>query len=634
MSGVAGRDPGGAVAGVVRGTAPAVRRRAPHPGVFSQSDERWFTVAACALLVVASWRVQAIVPGPAGDFGWMFGLHQARTDGLRFGADVTFTYGPLAWLALPSSLSRLEVAAAVLVWFPLVLGYLLVVQAALRDLVAARWAWLATVGTAAALVPDASAMPGGVIVMAAVASLLYGTRALPARVRSVLPVVAGAIAGTLLLVKFSSGVIAGGCVAGAIVSLAERRVARLVAFAAGAATACLLLWMGSQGRPTDLAAYLAQSVEFAQGYAGAMGMEIGRQPEYLAAAVIAVGLAAALWRLRARASWLQLAVLVGIVWAVFKQGFVRHDSHSALFFCVTTALAAVLAAIQRSPPIGLLAVFSLVAQTAAIGSGLLALDPRTGLDRLGELVILAVDPGYQGDLNRAARLALRQRAALPPEILTAIDRRSVDVEPFDEHLAWAHGWTWRALPTIHGYAAYTPRLDALNVEALRDEARAPRTILREDSPITLDGRATLWDPPRTQLELLCRYRVVARAGGRQVLARSGNRCGAPQPLSSRRYGAREVVDVPAVENGIVVARITPHTGAGHRLGAMLFKPRDLTVQVDGRAWRLPWGHAGAPLVLSVAGADDVGFEGTPVRATRLRLRYPATIAFEVIPLTS
>ena len=51
------------------------------------------------------------------DPGWMYWIHRASTDGLQWGRDVVFTYGPLGWLSQPNSDFRvhLVISSVVLV---------------------------------------------------------------------------------------------------------------------------------------------------------------------------------------------------------------------------------------------------------------------------------------------------------------------------------------------------------------------------------------------------------------------------------------------------------------------------------------------------------------------------------------
>ena len=607
---------------------PAGPRPAPGPERFRDPGT---IVALCGALVVAWWRLAPFVPRPAGESGWIFALHQARVDGLRAGSDVMFTYGPLAWLAFPWSLSRGEIGLGVALWFAVALGFLTALHASLRTIASPPRALLATAGVAATLTVG----PAGAIgTIGTVAALLYVTRTLPPAARTAFPVVTGMLAATFLLVKFPSGTLVGLVGTAAIVSLPERRLPRLATFCLSSVVALVVLWLISQGQLDHLLEYIRHSLEFGRGYAGAMGFEAsGYEPEYALAALISAALLTALARLRrARIRWLFILAVVVVLWASFRQGFVRHDGHSAQFFAIAAALSITLAVLQRSALLAVAGCLSLVAQAASIGGSVADLDPSRGVRSFAEAITMVASDGFRRTTNRAARLEVRRWLNLSPELLDAIGRHTVYVEPFHEHAAWAYGLRLRPLPTLQSYAAYSNPLDELNARVVRDENAAPEAILRPDNGITLDGRYLLWDPPRTQFEVICRYRIVTRAGGWSVLIRSTNRCGPTRRLAERDYAAREPIAVPQVDNGIVLATVRPMTGLAHALASLLFKPPNLMVQVDGRSWRLPWGHVGTPLVVSVIGADDFKLGGAPVVARQLRLAYPARVVFEAVSI--
>ncbi len=56
---------------------------------------------ATAILVLA-WPFRSQFPRVTLDLSWKMGLHQAARDGLAFGRDIVFTYGPLGFLSWPT----------------------------------------------------------------------------------------------------------------------------------------------------------------------------------------------------------------------------------------------------------------------------------------------------------------------------------------------------------------------------------------------------------------------------------------------------------------------------------------------------------------------------------------------------
>ena len=53
------------------------------------------------IVALLGWRVGFETPGPGVDASWNAGLAMAVEQGLHFGRDVVFTYGPLGFLSTP-----------------------------------------------------------------------------------------------------------------------------------------------------------------------------------------------------------------------------------------------------------------------------------------------------------------------------------------------------------------------------------------------------------------------------------------------------------------------------------------------------------------------------------------------------
>jgi hypothetical protein len=53
------------------------------------------------LVALLGWRLGFALPGPGLDPSWWAGLYMATDQGMQFGTQVVFTYGPLGFLGLP-----------------------------------------------------------------------------------------------------------------------------------------------------------------------------------------------------------------------------------------------------------------------------------------------------------------------------------------------------------------------------------------------------------------------------------------------------------------------------------------------------------------------------------------------------
>ena len=110
--------------------------------------------------------LQAFTPAPGLDPGWMTALNLARTGGLRFGSDVTFTYGPWGWLDVPVTAEGAAIGVAVGFSMLSAVVVLLTIRNALRRSLPSPWADVAA--TASAIVAVRAGTPSFTVALALV----------------------------------------------------------------------------------------------------------------------------------------------------------------------------------------------------------------------------------------------------------------------------------------------------------------------------------------------------------------------------------------------------------------------------------------------------------------------------------
>ena len=114
------------------------------------------TILAVVGLPLRSTRAQSLFGGP--DVSWQFGVSLAHTEGLHFGRDLVFTYGPLSFLSVPNDVYLLGAVLGVL--------YLLLAGAAFYYLFV-RWL--------AELVPPVAVIAIAVVCMVVWSGVVNGT---------------------------------------------------------------------------------------------------------------------------------------------------------------------------------------------------------------------------------------------------------------------------------------------------------------------------------------------------------------------------------------------------------------------------------------------------------------------------
>jgi hypothetical protein len=554
----------------------------------SAPTEAWhrgrFATASLFALVVA-WYVPWSPPLPEAslDPAWKLALQIARDRGLRFGADLEFTYGPMGSVAIWQYWPSTYLAGALF--------------------------WFATAGVATILIVRATP-PGPRRIAAACGLLGFGLLfdaallVLPLAVvlhswrrsRDLLWSLAGLVLlAPLSFVKFTALPVCGLAVvtAGLLGDLPMRGTAQRFALFAGTfAVACLATWLATGQSLALLAPYLADSVEIARGYTQAMSLPPGMHgPAAILSLPVAVlfvvaavdasrDLSPGNGRIR-QLAWAGFVVCIALV--VWRQGVVRLDrQHLFASFVIMGAGTLLIVATLRPRPRAVAAVLVGALAGLALASadwpGALFHDVLAtrvgGLARAAAALSRLELPGSERERSLAAwRAGLRDPLAGRPG--------TYEILGHDQHLLVLRDETqWRPRPTLQGYAAYTPGLAARLGEWIRSPD-APRWLTIR--PATIDARWAAQDDASLWPLLPSRYTVVDRLAGTLVLERRAD------PLPAVRSGTRSLdvmvrdwFVVPAeFQAGDVHLRITEasaHAGVAGRifpgLGALFMEVRE------------------------------------------------------------
>ncbi|HEV7616105.1 MAG TPA: hypothetical protein VGO36_07730 [Solirubrobacterales bacterium] len=574
------------------------------------------------LVALLGWKVAMTPPSVGLDSSWNGGLAMAVHDGLRWGDDIVFTYGPLGFMNGRA------------VWFG-DLGVIALVYGASLSIafcVALVWALRRTLpalpaAAVAFLVITVLPLIEESIVLGALIAIGALARERSERVVNAL-VVGGATFGAIeVLIKFSAGPVIAAFFLIALVGLRARwwQVAGYLALLAAEVLGLWLITGQSLGQVPD---FLRNTYEIVSGFSAAM-ITSTDVPAWqvtaatVAAIAIAIGVVVASYRgsyRDRRARWAGVALMALASFTVFKEGVVRTDAgHLSLFFSTICIL-------WIAIPWARARWYWLLAGTAVIVAVGWPVRPEgqtnntdvvANVEQAWEQVRNLASPSRRQALTESGRGAMAAAYRLEPAALAALRGHTVTVEPWEIGAAWAYGLDWKPLPVFQNYSAYTSQLDRLNSEALANPD-GPERILRENVGLvnpefptrTIDGRFPGWDPPEQARTALCDFAVVEATARWQVLARTPDRCGPSRPLGSVEASPGEAVDVPAPgPNEVVWARIDGVEVSGlERLTALLAHPRTRHAIVNGdRSFRLIAATAADGLMLR--GSNGIGGKG-------------------------
>jgi hypothetical protein len=570
-------------------------------------------------LVVAllGWQISFQTPGAGLDPSWNAGLAMAVDQGLRFGKEVVFTYGPLGFLNSRivwfSGLSVLSFLYAAALYVLFCVGLVWSLRRALPLLVTILVAFVAV-----AWLPMPLLEIGLLTAVFACFWLLEAERS--GRALWAFVFAASAFAAPAALIKLSTGPLVAVVFLVALIGAragARRIAAYIVVFLA----LVVVLWLASGQRLGDVPAFVGHTIEISSGYSSAMLRSTTVAPWKVVAAVVAaigsgLALVAAtwLWGGRDRATrWAGVVIAALVSFAIYKEGVVRVDAgHLTVLFGNAAVLwiAVGLGGRHRRLMLAAAAIvfaISLPVRPAGLGT---SFDPVSNVRDAVENARTLFSPGRRDTLIADGHAAMEAQYGLAPQGLAAVRGHTVAVEPWEAGAAWAYELDWRPLPVFQNYSAYTPGLDRLNAEAVEDPA-GPERLLRHNPLVVqpefpgadLDDRFLGWDPPEQARAVLCNFAPLWEDERWQVLGRVEDRCGAERAIGSVSATAGETVDVPAPGPGeVVFARIH---GAGvsglERVQAFLFHAASRHAVVNGTTrYRIIPETAGDGLLLRAA----------------------------------
>ncbi len=544
------------------------------------------------------------------DPSWQFALNQAVAQGLVFGQDVIFSFGPYAAVynrVYHPATDGLMLLGALLFWA----GY-----AGLCLLVTRRggvvWPTLLAVFIAGAMyLPDPVLFSLPLLVALATYRITLPSDhpggIPPAASRPRYLALIFAPLGLLPLIKGTALILAVAIAGLCSVMLARRRQRFLALSALGVPPlTALALWLIAGQPVAALPDYVVTMVSVISGYTEAMAVK-GKASEVISYAVIAVLLLAyvvSATKGDPRDSRVFLLASCGLIlFLAFKAGFVRHDSH-AVIASTTIVVASVLLAslFPRWPAAGLVTLALLAwvyVDQGHVGSSAHSMVGRIG-KTYGDVWLGLRERFLAGGNPLPARYGdalgkIRGRAPLPS--LTG----TTDIYAYQQSRLLASENSWAPRPVLQSYSAYTPRL-ARMVEAHFRTGRSPANMIFRVE--TIDGRYPTLDEGVIWPALIENYSVERVFADFAVLRK--DRAAPASALGGAYYEAEHRIDeqvrLPRPDRPAYAELILKPTWLG-RVRALFWKPPPLTLTVtlrDGtaRTYRIVSGMTETGFILS------------------------------------
>jgi hypothetical protein len=539
---------------------------------------RWIRLGVAVLAAVYLFLITfPELPAPivqGVDPAWVFGINEAKAQGLSFGSQIFYTYGPLGYLLSPqdigSNLSKSLVFGTALAAATAVLGgwALLRCSSLWRSLIF-------LMGFAAALrIRPGSEERELLPILLALALTMEAQQPMHA-------VIAGAtvLAAAGLLMKFSLGV---SCAAtlGAYLLLERlrRRVTtgHLAVYATGYACVVALLFVFSGNRAADLGSFLYYSVDLALHYSDAMSL-----PGPLVGVMLAVACAVFLVTYAATSAGpgVRLVTLMSlpVLFLTYKFGFVRYDPEHffepfATFIGCLSLLVLVTAARRDAVLLGVGMLLGLGSYSAMLLDrqadlpSLAMLSPAAGVERIRAYADWGELRSHLAEWSAAALSELE----LPTQLKAQLQTGTVDVVPMLATYVAANKLNWNPRMVFQSFAVMSPLIDHVNASHFTAE-NAPDFVLYGFHSI--DARHPFFDEPAAVRALFCHYRIERAEPQLLVLRHTIPLCGKVIGGEHRTVSWDAEIPLPEDQAGLLVRLRFRYTWSGRVRRLLLRSPQ-------------------------------------------------------------
>lgn len=564
------------------------------------------------------------------DASWRMALGRFFLDGLQFGRDVVFTYGPLGFL-MGKTYSGL-IFWGLLAWQVIATGIFatLILYWGERLKGWSRLGFFAFMVLFGVTYEDALHM---LMIALAVFELLRRVDH-PWHWSTSLLLLMLALQSVAKFTNLLLALLGVATVTGLALWRHRRGTAfRLLAWYVGG---FLLGWILCGQNPLNLPAYFANSWHVSEGYQEVMGVATPAAPLWKALVILAVlygylGLNLFTQRDRSRsvAATLILGVFIHLNW---KHGFVRSDGHMVgFFYCALLPITLFPTLLDETGP------YLRLKRWALVGAGVLCvLGIRDTIPSLVDSARVILQARLQGNFNRAWHVAdlredydmlLTRELALYdlPRTRAIVGNRSVDVFGHDQASVIYNKFNYHPRPVFQSYSAYTPELAKLNADFYLSE-RAPDFVLLRVSSI--DGRLPAMDDSAVLYLLTQRYHFILNEKFFQLWQKNPapiEPTPAPRVIERRALAIGEPWSLADHNQEPLWVRIDLRPSLLGRLRTFFYKPPVLQLAIEDihnltRTYRMPAPIGRAGFIINPIIEDLTAFTyfsiNRPERATK------------------
>lgn len=555
------------------------------------------------------------------DASWRMALGKFFLDGLQFGTDVVFTYGPLGFL-----MGKTYYGSGTL--YKLMLGWQLVAALGCATIImmwgerlqagAPRFFFYGFFLLFGATYEDALHM----LIIAIAGFELLHRLGQPWKWTSFLLIGAVAVLGNVKFTNLMLGAFVVALVSGH--ELWHRRFRDAGKLLGTFVGVFLLVWIACRQNPLNLPAYFANSWNVSQGYQLVMGIATPPEPFWKAVVTVVVLAVYALVTLFTHAdrprTFVRVLLLGGFVYMNWKHGFVRSDGHMiGFFYCALLPIVAfplLLDDGQLRPrlrrwaliPIGLLCLVGIRDTLPGLIDYGLGIFQTKVWKNIGNAATL---PSLRDTYTDS--LAQQRNGLDMPRTRAVIGDSPIDVMGYDQAAALFNKFNYQPRPVIQSYSVYTRKLAQLNADFYASD-RAPEFALVRMSSI--DDRLPAMDDSAALYVLAHRYHYVLSEQGYQLWQKNPGPFDlaaiAPKPLAAQTMKIDEPWLIEAHADQALWVQIDLRPSLLGRLRNFLYKPPMIYLDVQDSSgatssYRMPAPMGQAGFILNPLIADLAGY---------------------------
>ena len=519
------------------------------------------------------------------DQSWVFALNQAMSQGLAFGKDIIYTFGPYAFVmhrVYHPSTELLMVSGSLYLAFFYWVSFVFL----LKD-VARFWGWVFCVLIGGLCIEQDVLYYSFPLLIGLASSKLIcfldDNGSTKTKLAKFYVALLFAPIGFLPLIKGNMLAVGGVIVAISTFFYAKRnwQLAAICVFSPF--VSMCIFWIASGQPAAGLLQYLLSLIPIISGYTEAMSVN-GNNAEllvYLVASVIILSTILTRTNSISYSKGALFGIYFSYLFFAFKAGFVRHDGHA-----VVAGLSMMVAAVLL--PFVLKNRFVLPAVVFSIISGYYIAQHHINLSAAGiashfkatySAAWMGIDSRLKGndkfkyDFDKAVNL-LRSQVSFP------VLQGTVDIYSYGQSFLMASGNKWSPRPVIQSFVAYTPALAEANKIHLLEKKAPDNIIFKVES---LDGRFPSLDDGASWPVLMYKYRPVQMNNGYLFLQKREevDEMIEPLKLTREKHKFGDSISLPDSSQPIFVQMEIEPTVIG-RLASIFYKSSQLIITLENK----------------------------------------------------